>query len=120
MHEFSLAHSILTIVLETAETNKAVRVREVHCTIGALRQVVPSLMHTAFEACCDGTIAENAVLKLEIEPVKVTCNECEQVTESDAMVYQCPRCDGVDIELDGGREMVLTSLTIDQENDHED
>ncbi len=120
MHEFSLAHSILEITLETAEANNATSVSEVQCTIGALRQVVPSLMDTAFEACCAGTMAEGAKLVITVEPVKVSCSKCNAVSEMQEMVYQCPKCESVEISMSGGTDMIITSLTIDQENGHED
>ena len=120
MHEFALANSMCRIVLESAEAHHAVRVLEVRCRIGALRQIVPALMHTAFEACCQGTLAEGAKLVIEIDPVEVTCGTCGKISRSERMIYECPQCNAVDISTTGGTDMTITSIDIDQEDDHGD
>ena len=120
MHEFSLAHSMLEIALESAAAHDAVRITQVKCRIGAMRQVVPQLMYTAFEACSTGTIAEGAELVLETEPVQVTCRTCGAVEKADSVVYDCPKCGAVDIRLEGGQEILLLSLSLEQENDDGD
>ncbi len=116
MHEFSLASSIRDIALETAAANHAVCIQSVHCRVGAMRQVVPSLMQTAFEACTAGTIAEGAKLVLEVDPVEVRCAACGKTSKSDEMAYQCPACESFDIAVHGGSDLVLTSIEIDQES----
>lgn len=117
MHEFALAHSILKIALETAEAHHAVRVTKVDCRVGAMRQIVPSLLHTAFEACCTETIAEGANLSIEIAPVTVTCVDCGAIRELETVQYQCPACDSAQISLEGGKAMEIISIDIDQEDD---
>jgi hydrogenase nickel incorporation protein HypA/HybF len=120
MHEFSLASSMLDVTLESAAAHDAARITRVVCRVGAMRQVVPALMHTAFEACCAGTIAENAELVLEIEPVQVTCCACGHAASSETVVYDCPKCGSVDVVLEGGQEITLMSISLEQENGHGD
>ncbi len=117
VHEFALAHSMLKIALESAGANRAIRVTKVCCRIGAMRQVVPSLLQTAFEACCMETIAEGAKLSIEIAPITVTCDDCGAGREMDTLQYQCPACDSARISLEGGTAMEITSIDIDQEDD---
>lgn len=114
MHEFALANSIREIVLETAIEHGAMRVREVRCRIGAMRQVVPSLMHTAFEACCVDTIAAGATLVMERDPLRVTCRACGASEAVMEMVFVCPRCESAEIGMDGGTDLTITSINIDQ------
>jgi hydrogenase nickel incorporation protein HypA/HybF len=120
MHEFALASSIRDITVESAEAYKAIRVRSVRCRIGAMRQVVPSLMHTAFEACCADSIARGAELMIEIDPVVVTCRACLAVSRALTTVYQCPRCESFEIQLNGGTEMTITSIEVDVEDNDGD
>ena len=116
MHEFALAHSVLQIALETAEVHEALRVRTVRCRIGAMRQVVPSLLKTAFEACCRDTVAEGANLMIEVDPITVTCSACGAMNNVETITYQCPACDSTDIQMEKGTGMEITSITIDQED----
>jgi hydrogenase nickel incorporation protein HypA/HybF len=117
VHEFALADSILRVTLETARTHGATRVRTVCCRIGAIRQVVPSLLETAFEACCQKTMAEGAELSIEVDPVTVRCSACGALQKVDVISYQCPACGSWEISLEGGTAMELTSVTIDQESE---
>lgn len=114
MHEFALASSIRDIVLETARANRGLVVRRVVCRVGAMRQVVPELIRTAFAACCVDTIAADAELRLEIDPVQLTCHACGHAGPSETMPYECPRCGGLDIALTGGADLLVASVTIDQ------
>ncbi|MFH1418401.1 MAG: hydrogenase maturation nickel metallochaperone HypA [Planctomycetota bacterium] len=116
MHEFALAQSILRITLETAEAHRAVRVRTVRCRIGAMRQVVPSVLQTAFQACCLKTMAEGADLVIEVDPVAVTCGACGAVRNVNSVPYQCPACNSFEISVEGGTAAEVMSTTIDQEN----
>ena len=93
VHEFAMAHSMLQIALETAEVHEAPRVRAVCCRIGAMKQVVPSLLQTAVEACCRGTVAQGANLMIEVDPIDVTCAACGNINV-ETITHQCP---------DGGR-----------------
>ena len=116
VHEFALAHSVLQIALETAEVHEALRVRTVRCRIGAMRQVVPSLLQTAFEACCRDTVAQGANLMIEVDPITITCSTCGTIRNVETMTYQCPVCDSTDIRMEKGTGMEITSITIDQED----
>jgi hydrogenase nickel incorporation protein HypA/HybF len=117
MHEFSLACALRDVVLEEARAHRAERVRAVTCRVGTLRQVVPSLLETAFAACTVGTIAEGAGLTLEVEPVTVTCSACGAASEAPEMVYVCPHCDAVGVQVSGGQDLLVSSIEIDQETD---
>jgi hydrogenase nickel incorporation protein HypA/HybF len=119
MHEFALASSIRDIVLETACANRGLAVRRVVCRVGALRQVVPDLIRTAFAACCADSIASGAELLIEIDPVKANCRDCGQTTNCDTMPYECPRCGSFEIALSGGSDLLVASVTIDQEDEAE-
>ncbi len=115
MHEFSLAHSILEIVLDSARQNRATRVRTVDCRIGAMRQIVPSYLSTAFEACSQQSLAEGADLIVDTVPARLDCQACSHSGDMTEITFQCPSCGSTRIELRGGTTMDVTSITIDQE-----
>jgi hydrogenase nickel incorporation protein HypA/HybF len=120
MHEFTLASSIRDIVLETANAHAARRIVAVHCRVGAMRQVCADLLRTAFTACCEKTPAAGASLVIEDDLVHVICRTCGHSALSDHMIWQCPSCGDFDLAFEGGTELSVMSLDIEQENDDGD
>ena len=80
-----------------------------------MRQVVRSALQTAFEACCQGTIAEGANLVIEVDPVTMTCGACGVVRKAGEIPHRCSACRSYEISVEGGRAMEITSITMDQE-----
>ena len=115
MHEFSMAASIRDVVLEEARRHRACGVREVRCRVGAMRQVVPELLRSAFSACCDGTAVAGARLILESEPIRLACKACGADEDCQEVVFVCPQCASADIQLAGGEALEIVSLNIDRE-----
>lgn len=116
MHEFSLATEICRIALAEAQAHGATRIHGVRLRVGALRQVVPELMRTAFEACAAGSLLAGADLAMELEAVRVDCASCGAVCEVDQVVHICPRCASPDLHLTGGSALLITAIDIEQEN----
>jgi hydrogenase nickel incorporation protein HypA/HybF len=120
MHEFSLAQSIHEIALEEARRHRGVRVVAVNLRIGVLRQIVPSLLESAFESVSSGTPLAGVVLRIEVEPVRTCCTACGHAAESEELSACCAACGSPRIRFYGGMEMQVTSLSVeDKESCHE-
>lgn len=120
MHEFSIAESICSIAVEEANRHRCPRVTAVECTIGVMRQVVPELLQSAFEAVTKGTSLEGAALQLETEPVSIRCKDCGRTTPSREWAMVCPGCGSDSIEFSGGLELRVDAITAEQEESDED
>ena len=120
MHEFSIAQSICDIVNEEAGRHRCRRVVNVACRIGALRQVVPDLLETAFEMTAKGTVCEDATLGIETEPITVVCGACGRRAQVKELVLSCPVCHSLTIRFEGGGDIFVTSITAEQEDADED
>lgn len=118
MHEFSLASALCNIVIDEACRHGAVRVNTVRCRVGVLRQVVPELLHTAFTACAEGTLAAGAELVLEVDAARLACRACGVATAVEDVVRVCPACGSEDVVLSGGDALIVAALEIDQEASH--
>ena len=70
MHEYSIAQSIMQIVLAEAERAGARKVLKVYLKIGNLAGVLPESLHFCFDFLSKTTIAENAALSIEKVPVR--------------------------------------------------
>jgi hydrogenase nickel incorporation protein HypA/HybF len=122
VHELSLAEAILQIVEEHAAGR---RVKSVQLKVGHLRQVVPSALTFSFELLAQGTVAEGAALEIEdVVPVGV-CRRCGARSELPAFPLQCRACEGFDLEIVAGEELLVESLELEEGEDagassHED
>jgi hydrogenase nickel incorporation protein HypA/HybF len=110
MHELSIIQNIFPIIEKVAKENHLKVVNKVFLKVGGLRQVVLEFMSFAFATVAKGTIAENAELIIELIPVAARCKKCQQQFTVDGNVYVCPHCDGADLEILTGKEIVLESV----------
>jgi hydrogenase nickel incorporation protein HypA/HybF len=85
----------------------AIRVR-----CGVRHAVDPESMAQAFSFVALGTEADGAAVEVVTVPVTVHCRECGVASEStDVLLAVCPKCQGSDVELTGGDDLVLESLS---------
>ncbi|MEV5408873.1 hydrogenase maturation nickel metallochaperone HypA [Thermopolyspora sp. NPDC052614] len=113
MHEIGLCEGLLDLVGRQAEGR---RVTGVKVRIGARHAVLDEAFGQAFAIVAGGTAAEGARLDLVVSPVTVLCRGCGRVSDSHDVLSECPGCGGDDIELRGGDELVLESITFEEES----
>jgi len=109
MHEIGLCEGIVEVVVRRAgdRTVTGVLVRA-----GVRQRVVLSSLRQAFAIVAAGTVAEGAVVDLEVAPVTVTCRSCGEVHESLDPLARCEVCDSPDVDITGGDELLVVSLTL--------
>jgi hydrogenase nickel incorporation protein HypA/HybF len=107
MHEFGLCEGVLDAVRARAAGRPVSGIR-VRC--GIRHAVDPETMAQAFGFIAAGTEAEGADVEVITVPATVTCRECGATSESTDLLAGCPRCDGSDVEVSGGDELVLESV----------
>ena len=111
MHELSIAESIVRI----ADRHAAGRpVTAVEVKVGHLRQVVPSALEFAFELVAQGTAVEGAELRIEEIPAAGVCRACGAESRFDGFPLACGACDGFDVEVTQGEELLVESLELDE------
>jgi len=92
MHETAIVQDMFRIIGEVASKNQLHRIDKVHFTIGEMMQVVPDLFYFAFDAAKEGTIASEATVELELLPVKMQCNNCNNIFKVADNIFYCPNC----------------------------
>lgn len=107
MHEFGLCDGIVEAVQKRANGRP---VKRVCVQVGVLHRVGVDAFRHAFAHAAEGTEAANAALDLVLMPVRAVCQTCQAETDSDDVVLVCSQCNGVDIDLIGGDELVLESI----------
>jgi len=116
MHELAICRSLVDAMLEEFRRLEptAKRITRVRVVAGRLHQLVPDFLRSAYEVFTQDTPAEGSELELEIVPLEGRCRACGWKGEIEPPVFQCARCDACAIELDGGKELVLDRMEIEE------
>ena len=110
MHELSIAGNLFDILMDIAKKNNLKKIERVVLSVGAMRQIVPIAMRTAFEAVTAGSLAEGAVLEMEAVPVEMRCLSCGAVFAVEQNIFVCPFCSAVRLELISGDELIIKNI----------
>jgi hydrogenase nickel incorporation protein HypA/HybF len=108
MHEFGLAEGVLDAVRQRAAGRKVTGIR---VRFGVRHAVDEESLGQAFNMIAEGTEAAGATVELVTVPADITCRRCGFAGETTDMLAVCPRCGGHDVDLTGGDEMTLESIT---------
>ncbi len=117
MHELSIADAVVTIASRHAAGRKVTRV---DVRVGHLRQVVPDSLTFAFELITADTELEGAELVIEQVPARVRCRACAAETMLESFPAHCAACGGLDVEVNGGDELLVDSLELAEEEQLEE
>ncbi|MBO0844010.1 MAG: hydrogenase maturation nickel metallochaperone HypA [Nocardioides sp.] len=109
MHEIGLCEGLVPGAVEGAAGRP---VRSVRIRAGVLQRIVPESMQLAWQMVADGTVAQDALVELDVVPVTLTCRGCGATTQSEDPYARCSACSGVDLDTSGGDELMLVSLEL--------
>ena len=115
MHELAVCQALLTQVEEIAARENATEVTRIILRIGPLSGIVAELLGQAFTIARAGTIAANADLVTEPQPVKVRCKQCGATTEARPSHLICASCGDYRTQLIAGDELLLASVEMNRE-----
>lgn len=116
MHELSIVDSLIKQVEEeVGRSGHAGQVTRLQLTIGRLSGVNVDSVRFAFEILAPGTLVEN--VKVDIAEPKPTCccRTCGARVEVDDLVAECPKCAGGDLSIEGGRDLLLESIELEDQ-----
>lgn len=113
MHEYSIVQSLIDSCEENAKANDATKVTKVIVKIGVMSGVEPDLLQTAFDTFKEETICHNAQFVINIQKVKILCNECHTTSELEKNEYCCPKCESTQLDILDGEEMYLMQLELE-------
>ncbi|MEV1168776.1 hydrogenase maturation nickel metallochaperone HypA [Nonomuraea sp. NPDC049784] len=112
MHEIGMCEGLVELIQQRAGGRRvtAARVR-----VGARHAVVDDAFDQAFTMAAAGTAVQDAAVELVITPMTVRCETCGSLSESVDTLAVCPVCGGDDVDISGGDELVLESVTFGEE-----
>ena len=108
MHEYGLAEGVLDTVRQRAGGRKVAGLR---VRFGVRHAVDEESLAQAFGFVAEGTEAAGAEVKLITVPATLTCQDCGQTAETTDVLALCPHCAGENVDITGGDEMTLESIT---------
>lgn len=112
MHELSIAQSILAIAQKAAPPDGIIT--GVNIQVGELSSIEIESLKFAFTAIRDETVLQKADLNIDIIPGEAQCADCNNIFHLPAFGHPCPRCKGFSLNILKGREMKVTSLTVEE------
>ncbi|MFH1037438.1 MAG: hydrogenase maturation nickel metallochaperone HypA [PVC group bacterium] len=107
MHEWAIADNLVRLVTEAARKENLAAVSRVVIKVGALRQVIPETLETAFEMLAGETEIAGARLVTETVPLEVRCRSCGETTAEGGILFTCAHCAGGDLEILSGKELYI-------------
>ena len=112
MHELSIAESILDLAIEEAKKRNSSAVVAIKLRLGEFTGVAREALEFGFEIARQGTLAERAVLEIEVVPFKTRCPSCGLIGRPiDDFCLICAAC-GSPMGIISGREMQLEYLEL--------
>jgi hydrogenase nickel incorporation protein HypA/HybF len=114
MHEMGMCEAIVEAAVRRARGRP---VRGMRVRVGG-HPVNLDVIEQGVRLAAAGTVAEGAGLDLVLEPLAVRCGACgeESPVTSAVALAACPRCGAVDVRGVGREDVVLESITVDQES----
>jgi len=110
VHELSLCQSIYGITDRARDGRPVVTI---HLRVGALRQVVPETLTYCWGVVTDTTPLAGSMLDVEPVRAELICRSCGATTVlADRFLIVCAGCDGADVEVVHGEELVVASLDL--------
>jgi hydrogenase nickel incorporation protein HypA/HybF len=115
MHELSIVEALIDQVgRELEQAHERGRVQRVELSIGRLSGVNCDSVRFAFQLLSPGTLMENSEIVIQQRKAVCHCQTCNARTEIDDLVVRCPQCQSNEISIEGGRELLLQSIEIEE------
>jgi len=120
MHELPVTESILKIVLESAQKNKATAVTDITLTIGSLSSIVDDSVQFYWNYVSQGTICENAKLHFNRVRATLKCLDCDTTYSLIDDLTPCPSCGSINVIILSGEEFQVDHIEIIKEETNQD
>jgi hydrogenase nickel incorporation protein HypA/HybF len=111
MHEYSIVQALIERVGEAARSRGASAVHRVSVRVGELSGLDVTLFTTAYATFRERTICADAVLEVEVVPVRWQCPQCA-ADIAPGQALRCARC-GTAARLAHGDEIMLDRIELE-------
>jgi len=114
MHELSIVEALFEQAeREVRRSGHEGRVARLDLSIGHLSGVCCDSIRFAFDLLKPETMFAGAQLAIEEPPAVCRCEKCGARTEVAEITVDCPKCGSREVVIEGGREMLLQSIELE-------
>jgi len=113
MHEYSVVQALLEQIEDIAQKNDAKKVIKIIVKIGVMSGIEAHLLEIAFNTFKEKTVCDGAEFVMNIQAVKIWCNQCKHESELEKIHYCCQECGSIDVDVIDGEDMFLMSLEME-------
>lgn len=116
MHEVAIVQALIEQVdQEVRRAGQAGRVVALELVIGRLSGVNPDSIRFAFQLLAPETLVQDASLRIDEPQAACHCAACGAQTPIDEIVMACPICGSGQLTIEGGRDLLLQSIELEDE-----
>jgi hydrogenase nickel incorporation protein HypA/HybF len=116
MHELSIVDALIEQVgREVHRAGQSGKVLSVELNIGRLSGVHADSVRFAFDLLAPGTLVDGAAITINEIKASCHCHACNAIVEIDELVFQCPKCASDAITIEGGRDLLLQTIEVADE-----
>ncbi|MBU0481401.1 MAG: hydrogenase maturation nickel metallochaperone HypA [Proteobacteria bacterium] len=112
----SLALNIVDLAVEAAEKENGGRLSGIEIEVGALSGVMVDSLEFCLEAAARTTKAEGATFSIVSKAACGKCTDCGIDFAATSFYQHCPGCNGIGVQITGGRDLKVTAITIEEES----
>jgi hydrogenase nickel incorporation protein HypA/HybF len=121
MHELSIVEALIEQVQrEVQRSGRAPtagwpgRIRRLELAVGRLSGVSCDSLRFAFALLSGETLVAGAELQITEPKATCRCQACDARVEVDEITVRCPACGSLQVTVEGGRELLLESIEIEE------
>jgi hydrogenase nickel incorporation protein HypA/HybF len=113
MHEAAVAQSILETIISQIKKRKC-KVIRIAISCGQMNAINDEALQFAFQAIAEGTICQDAKLKIKRIPLKGICRNCGHKFNFDLYNPKCPKCGKSDLSLGEDAPLLLEEIEFEE------
>lgn len=114
MHEMSICQTLIEQVAgELRNAGHAGRVTQLELIVGRMSGVHVHSLQFAFEVLAPGSVVEGAELVIHEPRAECVCQSCGARREIEFVELTCEACGSGDVRIEGGRDLMLQSIELD-------
>ncbi len=115
VHEMSIVQALIEQVeAEVEKSGQSGRVIGLDLVVGRLSGVSVDSIRFAYEVLAPGSILEGSTLRISEPTAYSDCHACGVREPIEELLMHCPRCGSGEIVIDGGRDLLLQSIELEQ------
>jgi len=113
MHEYHIVEGIVKQILEKAKASNAKKITIVTLVLGELSGLQEESIRVYFDNLSKDNMLEGAELIVKPVKSKLKCKDCGSIFEHEKSVFNCPKCSGLGVLTDSGKEFYIDSIEIE-------